>query len=406
MRVVREASEYVMKVKISIRAITRPSGLAMSAVFVSFLAWLCPDFGILRKGFTVAERPGLLAYFILLSWYLLIFASFKTGQALGTSLAPRRPVKEVPPLESLAIYRAFTLLAAFGTISTLIRIFQVLSVPQAILFLYLGRANLLKNTLYENYSAGVLSLRYIVVYSASLAIYRTIKFKKVSLINVANILLLAGTVLISSRLILIATLLISFFLVTYGRGHISISVAKLCATAAILFAMLSLLNSSRNSNFYANRNLSLLEASISEIVTYLGAPFHVSIGAARRLDELTSGGPETYREFIDIEPELTTNSAFVHLHERLGYICWAYIAAACCGMGFVFCWLTSLGRTCLLLPCGAILYGSAELWRLDLFHQGIFVVWLVFGIGVPGAFLLLNKLRLPSDSGPRPAPEF
>ena len=78
-----------------------------------------------------------------------------------------------------------------------------------------------------------------------------------------------------------------------------------------------------------------------------------------------------------------TNSAFVHLHEQIGYYSWPYISLICLFMGVVFEALASLGKTIFLLPCGAILYGSAELWRLDLFHQGTFIVWFVIGIGLP-----------------------
>jgi len=382
----------------------RPWGIAMFAVFLSFVAWLCPDFGVLRKGFTVPENPGVIAWFILISWYLVIFASLALGQRMGAALASQRR-KHIPPsLESLGVYRILTFLAAFGTASTVVRIFQTLTLEQAALYFYLGQGNRIKNTLYGNYSAGILSLRYLVVYSAALAIYRTIRFRKITFLGVVNIVLLGGTVLISSRLILIATLLISFFLVNRGKGVVRISAAKLAACIAIAFGVLSLLNASRNRNFYAKRDLSFTEAGISEIITYLGSPFHVSVGATRRLDEITAGGPELYREYIDIEPELTTNSAFVHLHAKIGYFAWPYIGLICCFMGFVFSWLASFGETCFLLPCGAILYGCAELWRLDLFHQGIFVVWLVFGIGVPGAFLLFSKLQMPVPAS-LPAPQ-
>ena len=118
-------------------------------------------------------------------------------------------------------------------------------------------------------------------------------------------------------------------------------------------------------------------------ITYLGSPFNVALGAASRTDEIASGRTDLYREYIDIEPLLTTNSAFVQLHETMGYAAWPYIGIVCCFMGFMFSWLSSFGRTSLLLPCGAILYGSAELWRIDLFRQGIFIVWVVAGIGVP-----------------------
>ena len=59
-------------------------------------------------------------------------------------------------------------------------------------------------------------------------------------------------------------------------------------------------------------------------------------------------------------------------------------------MGFLFQFLLSFGKTILLLPAGAILYASAELWRLDLFHQGIFIVWIVIGLGLP-FFLITGK---------------
>lgn len=387
-----------MHIKLPFGRLMKPSGIAMLAVLLSFGAWLCPDFGILRKGYSVPEEPGPLAWFILLSWYLLIFASLSAGQQLGRFFANQRGSHRIPALDSLGIYRVFTVLAAFGTISALIRIFQTVSIPQAALYFYLGQGNRIKNTLYDNYSAGVFSLRYLVLYSASLAIYRSIRFRKLTLLNIVNILLLASAVLISSRLILIATLLTSFFLVTWSRGFIRISVLKLTACAAILFGLLSLINTSRNRNFYTKRDLTFTQAGISEIITYLGAPFDVSIGAARRLDQITAGDPESYREYIDVEPELTTNSAFVHLHAKIGYLAWLYISILCCFMGFAFSWLAAFGKTCYLLPCGAVLYACAELWRLDLFHQGIFIVWFVFGIGVPSVFLVFSPRRLPAHA--------
>jgi hypothetical protein len=388
--------------KLNINRITKPSGIAFFAVTLSFCAWLCPDFGVLRKGFDVAEQPSLFSSFILFSWYLLIFTSFVLGQRLGAALAKsRRKAINLPRLDSRPIYLAFTILAAIGTVATLFRIFRTLPLLEAAIYIYLGQANRLKNTLYDDYSAGILSLRYLVLFSASLAIYRTVKFRKVSLLAIANIVLLGATVLISSRLILIATLVVSAFLITYGKRHIRISPVKLGICAACLFFILSVLNSSRNSNFYTEHNQTFGEAGISEIITYLGSPFNVALGAASRTDEITSGRTDLYREYIDIEPLLTTNSAFVQLHETMGYIAWPYVGIVCCFMGFMFSWLSSFGRTSLLLPSGAILYGSAELWRIDLFRQGIFIVWIVAGIGVPVVLFLIDKRRLNRSSPAR-----
>jgi len=381
-----------MKLKIITTGIMRPSGIAFFAVTLSFCAWLFPDFGVLRKGFTAAEYPDLLSSFILFSWYLLICASLILGEKLGKTFAALpRGKNKIPPLDSLAVYWMFTILGAIGTIATLFRIFQTLPLLQAVIYIYLGQGNRLKNTLYGDYSAGILSLRYLVLYSASLGIYRIVRLRKLSLLDIANLALLAVVALISSRLILIATILISIFLLTFGKRNVRISVVKCGIFAGILFSTLSVLNSSRNSNFYAERHLSFAEAGVSEIITYLGAPFHVSIGAARRTDDIVAGRPDYYRELIDVEEGLTTNSAFLQLHEQMGYACWPYIVVVCCFMGFMFSWLASFGRTSFLLPCGAILYGSAELWRLDLFQQGIFIVWFVMGIALPGVFLLFGK---------------
>jgi hypothetical protein len=383
-----------MKLRINIGVVSRPAGIALLAVALSFCAWLCPDFGVLRKGFSVAEHPDPISLFILFSWYLLIFASLLVGQKLGALFsARRRATSHIPPLDSSSVYWTFTILAAIGTVSTFFRIFQSMPLLQTVLYIYLGEANRLKNTLYENYSAGLFSLRYLVLYSASLAIYRIVKLRKLSPLSIINLILLAATALISSRLILIATLVVSAFLLTYGKQAVAISLVKLGIYASVLFAILSFLNFSRNSNFYAAQNLSFTTASVSEIVTYLGAPFHVALGAARRTDEITSEGPDYYREFIDVEEGLTTNSAFVQLHEQMGYASWPYIGVICCFMSFTFSWLTSFGRTSFLLATGAILYAAAELWRLDLFQEGIFITWFVMGIGVPAALGLVSSLK-------------
>jgi hypothetical protein len=150
--------------------------------------------------------------------------------------------------------------------------------------------------------------------------------------------------------------------------------------------------------------LSFFAAGVSEIIAYLGSPFQAAIGTASVTDQLAAGGDQTYRKYVDEEETLNTNSAFVHLHEQMGYISWLYIAFVCFCMGAAFSFLLSLGKTVFLLPCGAILYGSAELWRLDLFHQGIFIVWIVIGIGLP-AFLIFCQRFFALVGGIRGAAE-
>jgi len=207
-----------------------------------------------------------------------------------------------------------------------------------------------------------------------------------------------AALLLGSRLILIATLLTTVFLLGFGKRSIRFSIPKLTIFATLLFLILSVLNFSRNADYYERNKLSFGLAGVSEILAYLGSPFQVAIGSAPVVDQLVAGGDQTYRNYVDEEAVLNTNSAFVHLHEQMGYVSWAYIAAMCLFMGSVFEVLASFGKTIFLLPCGIILYGSAELWRLDLFHQGIFIVWFVIGIGLP-LFFMVGRRVLPILGG-------
>ena len=379
-----------MNIGLRPRTVLRPSVVSMAAVCASFGAWLFPSFGFLRKGFDTAARFELGGFVVLACWYLLIFVSFTVGEKLGGWIVPRRsaPTEGLLDLNSNVIYYAFTFLSAIGIAATLYTIFRLLSVQQAMVLIVLGQANELKDALYEDYSTGFVSLRYVVLYPASLALYRIIRFRSFAPVNLFNVLMLAvSALLLGSRLTLIATLLTLTLLLSFGKRSTRINVAKLAALSTVLFLVLALLNYSRNKDYYERNKLSFGLAGVSEIIAYLGGPFQVAIGSAPSTDKLAAGGDQTYRDLVDVEINLNTNSAFVRLHEQLGYVSWPYIATICLFMGLVFGALTSLGKTVFLLPCGAILYGSAELWRLDLFQQGIFIVWFVVGIGLP-AFLI------------------
>jgi hypothetical protein len=376
-----------MNIALPPRVILKPSIISMAAVFASLCAWLFPSFGVLVKGFESPARVEFSAVVILTCWYLLIFLSFTVGEKLGGLLSLGRRSSETERLLSLNsnfFYYIFSFLTAVGLATTLVIIFRTLSPLQAIVFITLGQANSLKEALYEDYSIGFVSLRYLVLFSASMALYRIIRWRSFGLLNILNVLMLgASALLLGSRLTLIATLLTVVFLLSFDKPSIRFSVRKLTFFVTLLFLILSALNFSRNFGYYERNNLSFGLAGVSEILSYLGSPFQVAIGSAPVVDQLVAGGGETYRNYVDEAVNLNTNSAFVHLHEQMGFVSWAYIAVICLFMGFVFGCLVSRGKTIFLLPAGAVLYGSAELWRLDLFHQGIFIVWFVVGIGLP-----------------------
>jgi len=382
-----------MNLRMPSRAALRPSRFSMAAMLASFAAWAVPTFGVLNKGFDQPARLDFIAFVILACWYLLIFLGFSIGEKTGQLkiFASGSPSEKLLSLESNLIYYSLTLLTTIGTVATLVRILRVLSLPQAFVFMTLGEANALKEALYEDYSVGLFSLRYVVLYSSAIALYRMIRWKSFAAINLFNIpLLFVSTFLLGSRLIFVATILTTLLMLTFDKRVFKIGLTKMFSVTALLFLILSAVNSVRNRNYYENLGLSFAQAGVSEIVAYLGSPFQVAVGSARFTEQLAAGGSETYRNYADEELVRNTNSAFVHLHEQIGYFSWLYITGLCFFMGFLFESLASLGKTVFLLPCGAILYASAELWRLDLFQQGIFIVWMVIGIGFP-AFLIAGR---------------
>lgn len=382
-----------MKLVLPIKSIFTPSSMSMVAVTASFIAWEFPTFGVILKGFTRKEALDMTSVVTLLCWYSMIFACFFVGQKLGGSFATPKVRTEDPllSLNSNAVYYGFTLISTIGILSTLWAIFSKLSFQQAMIYISLGQTNALKEPLYEDYHIGLVSLRYVVIYPASIALYRIIRQKRYSAVNLFNVLMLGVSTFLSMRLILVATLLITGFIVTYGRTRIQISIAKAALFCSLIFLILSALNISRNAGYYDRNQLSFGLAGASEIITYVGSPFQTAVGAAKVANTLAGFGGDEYRDWVDIAPALNTNSAFTLLLQQMGAWSWPYLALVCLVMGFLFGAMSSLGKSIFLLPCGAIIYGAAELWRLDLFQTGTFIVWSVTGIGLPGALLLIRR---------------
>jgi len=383
-----------MKLVLPIKSIFTPSSMSMVAVTASFIAWEFPTFGVILKGFTRKEALDVTSIVMLLCWYSMIFICFFVGQKLGGFFVSPTARSDDPvlSLNSNAVYYGFTLISAIGIVSTLYAIFANLSFQQALVFISLGQTNALKETLYEEYHIGLVSLRYVVVYPASIALYRIIRQKRYSAVNLFNVLMLGVSTFLSMRLILVATLMVTGFLLTYGKARIRISIAKVALFSGLIFLILSALNISRNAGYYERNSLSFGLAGASEIITYAGSPFQTAVGSAKVADKLAGFGGDEYRDWVDIAPALNTNSAFTLLMQQMGAWSWPYLALVCLVMGFLFGAMSSLGKTIFLLPCGAIIYGAAELWRLDLFQTGTFIVWSVIGIGLPAALLLMRRM--------------
>lgn len=274
-----------MKIAIPVKTIFTPSAISMLAVTASFLAWSFPSFGVLRKGFNRPERLDLTSVTMLLCWYGMIFLCFVIGQKLGTLVFRTTPPlnEKLFSLESNFFYVIFSFFAVLGIGSTVLRIFTVLPFQEALIYISLGQANQLKDTLYQDYSIGLVSFRYLVLYPASIALYRIIRHKRYSLFNLFNVLLLAIGTFLSSRLILMATVVATAFLVTFGRKIVTVRFIKVTIIGGAMFLILAVLNMSRNAGYYERNNMSFATAGLSEILAYVGSPFQVAIGSPRSM---------------------------------------------------------------------------------------------------------------------------
>ena len=145
----------------------------MVATGLSMLAWAFPSFGILRKGFEKAAALDPVAVLIVTAWYVLIFLCFRLGEFFGGGSRSGSPLpSRVVSLDADPPYYVFTLIAAVGVLAAAAKVIGSLSLEGTIGFVMSGNANMMKEAIYDDYHIGLLSLRYVAIYPASLALYR------------------------------------------------------------------------------------------------------------------------------------------------------------------------------------------------------------------------------------------
>jgi hypothetical protein len=129
----------------------------------------------------------------------------------------------------------------------------------------------------------------------------------------------------------------------------------------------------------------------SRVLAYYLAPTYLapSYGDVVRLEE-------SYRAFVDVAPELLTNSSFAAMYSALGYGSFALIAAVSLVAGGLagHAWGYTSYFFLVALSVG---YAFLELWRLFLFNRGIvhflILILLLIPIGDAGARWSLKSLR-------------
>ncbi len=376
--------------------LNKPYMIFLYTVFFSFFFWIFLDFGILRSGFEKRADFFSLETLLLLFLYFILFISIYIGFNIKKKYRILEKLKNKNNISSNLIYLLFFLFGTLGVIFTYYKIIDILKIKGVLEAIISGKANQLKYALYDNYTLGVLSLRYVTGQTFTLFLIRRVIYKKKKLIlDLLVIIELFLVILISARMILIYSL-VTFLIFYTIKKEIKINL-KALLFVGIVILILFFLNYSRNKEFYnQNYGLSFWGAGISEIKAYLGTPFQGAIIATRGV---LSGNNMTIDEaykYSTIEKSLTTNSAIWSLYLSFKtkytflFIQGTFIFTGIF-YGIVLRFFYNLKNTCLYFSYSAIMYCFAEFWRLYLFNEGIVKVWIVIPIFI---FLLYQIFKI------------
>lgn len=374
-----------------IKSLSTPYGITIFTVLLSFFAWLVPDFGILRKGFSKPFSPLSPGFFLALVWYItaILLSLISYSIAIKIKLSPAVFDRYVS-LDSNRPYSILTLFASIGCLSSYLVILSGTGFNTIFYYITTGQANQLKYILYDEYSAGLLSLRYLAIQSCAMAIFRRFNLNLKSKLDILNIALLLSIVVISSRLSLIMMVFICLILFITHSEKIKIKLLKVLIGSIIFFVLLSTLSYSRNKGFYEAKGHGFWSAGISEIVTYLGTPFQGAVAVGNN-SGLISKLPENWTRYAYIEPSLSTNSAFLQLFQAYGWSSFLIMMATVSLFSFIVGFLKKQRNNYLYLSTLTILYAFAEFWRLYWFGTGIMITLVVFPILIFMITIFLSK---------------
>ena len=386
-----------MKFRHWLRRLASPPGAVIVPLLLSFVAWSVPAFGVLRKGFDHPQPLFSQGGMLVCVWYGIIILCALFGERLGRALAPAgRQAQAYVGLNDVFTYRLLSVIGALGAGYSIYYAGSKMGAEEITNLISNGQANKLKKALYDNYSIGLPSLRYVVILSGGLAIYRLITGLSRGLWEIANLAALLGTTLLSSRLSLVAAVFSAGVLFVTNNPPARIPWTKILLGGAALFALLSFFNMTRNKGFYEKSDSGgFLVSGLSEIIAYLGAPFQGSLAAGNYFGSI-SRGMDAIR-YTDISTDLSTNSAFLELLDNeildnVGAWCFLLVALTSFGAALIIGLLRHQMNTHFGLISCVLLYCYAELWRIFLFAKGIVFTLLAVAFGVPLAVMALKAL--------------
>ncbi len=382
-----------MRIKVIdiLRFVFKPYGIVICTVLISFLAWVSPDFGIFQKGY---NRPqSLLSFGMLMAaaWYgtiiLLSWISFQSGRASSGII---ESINRKVQLDDFTAYCFLSAVGFIGFVYVFGLMVSTFGLGKMAFIVASGEANRLHKTLYADYSMGIYSLRYVVILSGGLAIYRIIARISHSLLDFFNIAMLLLVAVIASRMSVVFALVIGFGLWVLNVKSVRIRIVRWSLLLAALFVLFAAYNYSRNIRYYtATGDSNFFTAGVSEIMKYLGTPFQGAVAAGNEFGQITLF-PEGVSRFTGINHSLTTNSALLQLVREYSY--WSFlimfltVTIASFLMGMFF----DQRGNYLILIYFVLLYCFAEIWRVYIFNAGIVLTLLIFSLLAPFASIFIK----------------
>ncbi|MGG3625196.1 hypothetical protein ABES25_16770 [Bacillus gobiensis] len=373
-----------------LRVVTRPYLVLLITVLISFISWSIST-PFMREGYIVKENLTFNTILLLSAWYLPLILFSYFGYRLGRMIKVNRTFDSVPNKQYFIL---FSLIGYLGVFVTLLSIGS--GYGQIIGWILNGEANNLKKMLYDSYSVGPHSLRYVVIVSSAISLFQIMKYRKINWFDIFNLLSLLIVSLISSRLALILCLVITICLTI--RYNVVVRRYIYLIAMVFTFLLLTLFNYSRNSNFYKDYfNIdNPIIMNISEMKTYIGSPFQAAVGVTNHFEHflwtsnnsfkdvifymvpsylrgiLNVGGSHesSYREFVDIENGLTTNSSFVSLVDHIGVYSFFTMIVVVFFASIIIGHLSKY-KSYINIISFILIYCFAEIWRTYLFNEGI-----------------------------------
>lgn len=401
----------------------QPAYIFWPFIIIGFLTWTLLPGDYLRL--THKEELTPLRFFYIFTWYSLVTLAAWLGKATPFKIISNSDDPKKSFEIDIYFYIAVTAISLFGTSKMLIGIGGLNGIISAATEL---QANTLKAALYENYSAGALTLRYLAAISAAIAVYnRFQKRKGTFFIDAINIVAIMSVAFVSARLIIFQAIIFVVFLRLHTGKWTNtrkIGLPRKIITVIAVFSAIVGFTYSRSALTYKSQLgiTNPVAVTLVELGRYIAMPIQVTIGVSRiatetevvsnikyqpmylapsflhpaslKIDNSGGEGAQWYYSLIDIPKTLTTNSVFASSIGSLGNYTFIAIPLVLLFYSTIFFTTARSDDITVKLYSAVILYGFFELWRTYYLSAGSFIFFNIIFLLYIATNILLRRMKI------------